>query len=235
MCTSVYCQSGQTRTETCTHLLHNDRPQIETKGAKAWGAITIGVIAAANVWALYLLVALVFSQCGRHTAAPLSKRQEFMTSLLFTYAWRHCTLCHMPVGRVVYYLSIAPVAHQPPLYHRFGVLLCSVALYVGLAVGLDHEISKNFSGQHVFARPDWACGAALLGGACLGGVTMFNAGGLQFHMIVQFHIISLDIVCEDARCNNMFVVLVLGRVILHTFFFPGAMQYQEHYYSPLVM
>ena len=62
--------------------------QIETKGAKAWGAITIAMIAAANVWAVYLLVALVCTQCGQNQSGPLSltKRQEFMASLLFTYA-----------------------------------------------------------------------------------------------------------------------------------------------------
>lgn len=178
--------------------------QIETKGAKAWGAITVAMLAAADIWALYLLITIVASQCGTPTAGPIviNKQREFVTSLLFTYVVnvvvrvvgnqqhlacfflykRYMPLLHSHIPHLHSHIITPIHVHllSPTLTHllshRFGVLLFSLALYMGLAIGLDREIHKNFSGQHVFARPDWAFAAAWLAGACLGGVTFVTAG-----------------------------------------------------------
>lgn len=54
--------------------------------------------------------------------------------------------------------------------------MLSVVLYLALAIGLDHEVSKNFQGQHVFARPDWAFLAGVLAAACWAGQAMLASG-----------------------------------------------------------
>lgn len=58
--------------------------------------------------------------------------------------------------------------------------LFSIVLYLALAIGLDHQVSKNFSGQHVFARPDWAFFGGILAAVCWGLQTTLLTGTMQY-------------------------------------------------------
>ena len=144
--------------------MYTAQAEAMTYGAGGYGAFAITLIGLSGVFALYTAYALVVR--GASLGASFSQQNlSFMTGGQGGEDTRQ-TL----------YLSTAAVGAI--------VVLTSIALYAGLAIGAHNELQDKSEGTNLsvslWPHPSWAALSALLSGACLLG-TAWRLQGETVH------------------------------------------------------